>query len=103
VALANKLVPKTLPHDIRADVCQELIVSILAGDITRDQAHDHVQKHIGRVFKSVEFKFVPTGLKMSLDAPVRMDDEDDRSLHDIVSDGLYEHWSDQMEETNASA
>jgi hypothetical protein len=90
VLLANKLVPHTLPHDIRADVCQELIVSILSGQITRDQAADHVQKHIGRVFKSVEFKYTLGGLKTSFDAP-----------HDVLSDGLYQHWSEQMEDGNA--
>lgn len=103
VLLANKLVPTTLPHDIRADVCQELIVSILTGEISRDQAHDHVQKHIGRVFKSVEFKWTPAGHKFSMDAKIRgyNDSDDDRSLHDIVSDGLYQHWSDQMEGDDA--
>lgn len=102
VLLANKLVPETLPHDIRADVCQELIVSILSGQISRDQAHDHVQKHIGKVFKSVEFKWTPAGLKFSMDAKIRgYDEDDDRSLHDVISDGLYQHWSDQMEEADA--
>lgn len=100
VLLANKLVPHTLPHDIRADVCQELIVSILSGEISRDQAHDHVQKHIGRVFKSVEFKYMGSKhLKFSMDAKIRgYDPEDDRSLHDVISDGLYQHWSEQMTE-----
>lgn len=105
VALANRLVPTTLPHDIRADVCQELIVSILAGEITRDQALDHVQKHIGRVFKSVEFKYMGSRhLKFSMDAKIRgFDADDERSLHDVVSDGLYEHWSEQMEDDRAEA
>lgn len=104
VVLANKLVPKGLPHDIRADVCQELIISILSGEITRDQAHDHVHKHIGRVFKSVEFKFTPAGYKFSMDAKISgFDPDDDRSLHDVVSDGLYQHWSEQMEDKNAES
>lgn len=101
VLLANKLVPQGLPHDIRADVCQELIVSILSGQVTRDQAHDYVQKHISKVFRSVEFKYTASGhgLKFSMDAKIRgYEADDDRSLHDVVSDGLYQHWSDQMEE-----
>ena len=98
VLLANELVPHTLPHDIRADVCQELIVSILSGSITRGQAADHVQKHIGRVFRSVEFKYAGNGgIKLNMDAPIRgYGAESGLNLHDVLSDGSYEHWSDQM-------
>lgn len=45
VALVNRVVPVTLPADIRADICQDIIVSILAGDLSRENAHDHVQKY----------------------------------------------------------
>lgn len=82
VLLANKVVPHTLPHDIRADVCQELIVSILSGEITRDQAHDHVQKHIGRVFRSVDFKYGGGNLMVPMAAKIR--DGDDRTLGDMI-------------------
>lgn len=100
VVLANKVVPEGLPHDIRADVCQELIVSILSGHVKKENAREHVQKHINRVFRSVEFKYLQSGagLKYSMDAKIRTSEDDDRTLHDVVSDGLYQHWADQMEE-----
>lgn len=99
VLLANKVVPEGLPHDIRADVCQELILSILDGKIKKENARDFVKKHIGKVFRSVAFKYEPSGgLKMSFDAP--LPGTEDLNLHEIISDGSYTHWADQMEEPN---
>jgi hypothetical protein len=40
VDLVNKAVPRGLPENIRADVCQDLIVALLAGDLTKEQIGD---------------------------------------------------------------
>lgn len=84
VALANELVPRTLPEDIRADVCQELIMSILIGDITKENAREFVKSHIGRVFKSVAFKFEGGTVKHSFSTPLREDGT--QTLADILGD-----------------
>lgn len=60
------LVPKYLPTDTRADVCQDMIVSILTGEITLDNLRDATKPYIKRVFKDAPSKYG----HLSLDAPI---------------------------------
>lgn len=87
IKLVNSAVPANLPDQWRADVCQELIIGILSGDISKGQVHDHVQKKIGQVFKMHSTKFEGGMLKLSTDAP--MSEDDDRTLLDIEGDDPY--------------
>lgn len=61
----DRTVPKCLPESIRQDVCQDLVVSVLTGDITLDELQGSLPKHIKAVFK-----FHPTKYShLSLDQP----------------------------------
>lgn len=51
VLLANQLVPGHLPDQVRADVCQDLIIGMLAGDIEPDRAQDFVAKYLCEIYK----------------------------------------------------
>lgn len=70
VMLANELVPTTLPEQWRADVCQDLVIGILSGDIQLDRARDYVQEKISVAFKILPTKFDMGGPKISFNAPV---------------------------------
>lgn len=94
VLFVNSIVPATLPEQWRADACQEIILGILAGDISRGSAHDHVAKYIRKAFKDSAYKFEGGKLKASMDA--RLSPEmDDVTLHDVLHDNSYRHWSDE--------
>lgn len=51
VLLANQLVPKVLPDQMRADVCQDLVEGILTGKVAVDDARDFVLRYIRDNFK----------------------------------------------------
>lgn len=99
VALINKAVPSYLPPDIRADVCQDIIVGVLSGDLERANVVDHVQKYISDHFRGRDWKFVPGGGKIGhIDAPLSLDEPGGATLHDVLHDGSYRHWSHEMDE-----
>jgi hypothetical protein len=107
VKLVNDAVPRELPEQWRADVCQELIVSVLAGEIAKGEVHAYVQKFISKAFSAAPTKFAGDffpggGLKLSLDAPIAAGGDDRRSLHDVMHSGDYDHWSDTMSADESS-
>lgn len=79
---AHHLVPKTLPDYWRQDVCQELIMSLLSGDITKENAESKVQKYIKKTFKDYPTLYGP----LSLDAPLGHDGDDGFTLGDVIED-----------------
>lgn len=58
----HNAVPKHLPEHIRADVCQDLIVAILAGDISRDEIKDNVRGYMRKVLNMHPLKYGPLSL-----------------------------------------
>lgn len=62
----NAAVPQWLTPDMRADVCQDIIVGILSGDFDKDNLHLPVQEMLKRVQKMFPVKYGP----LSLDALV---------------------------------
>lgn len=82
VKLVNSVVPGTLPEDIRADVCQDLIIGILSGDIAPGRVHDFVEEHVSKAFKVNPTRFEGTGFKTSMNLPIT--GTDDRYLVDTV-------------------
>lgn len=46
--LVHNAVPKHLPEEVRADVCQDMIVSVLAGEISRLNLGSAVRLHLKR-------------------------------------------------------
>lgn len=73
-------VPKSLPHQMREDVCQDLIVSVLSGEVSIDQLQGSVAKHIANVFKMHPTKYGP----LSLDQPPPWANGDDRPLSELL-------------------
>lgn len=53
----HHLVPDRLPREIRADVCQDLIVAVLVGDISIDNLKDQVPAYVKKVFKMFPIKY----------------------------------------------
>lgn len=99
VALVNSAVPSLMPPDIRADICQEIIVAILAGELERGNVHDFVQKYISAHFKGRDWKWAPgSGAIGSIDAPLSFDAPEGRTLHEVLHDGSYRHWSSEMDD-----
>lgn len=62
----NAAVPKSLPQDVRADVCQELILACLAGEVDARQIAAHAPHFIKQHYKRYPRRF---GI-VSLDAPI---------------------------------
>lgn len=94
VKLVNQVVPSTIPEQWRADICQEMIVGLLSGDIKKDNINEHVAKYVSGQFAANPILYEHHMRRFSLDAPLRGDDENHRSLNDLLHDGSYEHWSD---------
>ncbi len=80
---AHHLVPRSIPDNWRADICQDLIVALLMGEVTKDNAELAVPKYIKKVFKEFPSKYGP----LSLDA--EFSPNDDRTLMDkLAGDSL---------------
>lgn len=77
--LVNAAVPKQLPDHIRADICQDLIVDILAGDISADDVKHNLKSYSRKVFEMHPMKYG----HLSLDAPMG---DGSFTLADILSD-----------------
>jgi hypothetical protein len=95
VLLVNKAVPKGWPDSVRADVCQDLIVSILSGEIRRDEVDESVQRYIRQHFKTLPMRWEGDRTRTSIDAP--LPGAEDLTLHDLLSDGSYEHWAEDAD------
>lgn len=64
--LLNEAVPKTIQHEVRADVCQELLLAILTGELTRENFTDHVGEYVRETYKQLGDRYK----EISLDAPL---------------------------------
>lgn len=73
--LVNSVVPKHLPADRRADICQDLIVAILTGEISRESVKDSVRSFTSKIMKLHPTKYGD----VSMDALIG--DDDDFSRH----------------------
>lgn len=63
----SKAVPHGIPEQIRADVCQDLILGVLEGHFTIDDIKKQIRSHITKHYKACEFnKF----RDLSFDQPV---------------------------------
>lgn len=59
----DAVVPKSLPYEVRGDVCQELILAVLAGDVNLEQLPEAVPLYIKQHYRSYG------GGMLSLEAP----------------------------------
>lgn len=80
LAMVDRAVPRRLPPDLRADICQDLIVGILCGDFAEDDLRLPVKEMTRRVQKMFPSKYGP----ISLDALVA--GTDDLRVIDTLAD-----------------
>lgn len=66
VMAVNAVVPSTLPEDLRADICQDIIVALLTGELTRERLADSARPFVKEAMKARPIKYG----HLSLDAPV---------------------------------
>lgn len=68
-----------IPEQWRQDVCQDLVVAVLSGEVSLENLRDALPKHLRQVFLMHPIKY---GDK-SLDAPIFGDGA--RTLHDLIA------------------
>lgn len=76
VLFVNGSVPKGLPEQLRADVCQEILLAVVAGELERTEIPLAVRKFITKARRDSNVHY----MAFSIDAPRR----DGRSWHDIL-------------------
>lgn len=82
VLLVSNAVPAYWHDSVRADVCQEMVMSLLSGDITPGQLHDHVRQYITKHYKANPLYWEDGTSRRSLSAPVSASDA--RTIGDFV-------------------
>jgi hypothetical protein len=75
----DAIVPKGLPNSVRCDVCQDMIVAVLSGEVTVENLRGDLKKYMGQFWKMFPDKYG----HISLDAVVR--GTDDFKLIDTIS------------------
>lgn len=65
VLRVHNAVPKGLPNDLRADICQELLVDLLTGDVTMDQVEGDMVNLLKQKMPAVRGRY-----HLSLDEPL---------------------------------
>jgi hypothetical protein len=65
ILAVDQLVPKGLLNDVRADVCQDMIVAILTGEVTFGNLRDGLPKYLRQFMRNAPSKYG----HLSLDAP----------------------------------
>jgi len=78
-ALIEAAVPKQLPYEVRDEVCQELALELLTGNVKHSDIQIAAKSFIKRFFKEYQNKFGD----LSLDAPIT---EDGFTLGDLLDD-----------------
>jgi hypothetical protein len=76
----DRMVPKGISADIRADVCQDMIVSLLLGETTLDNLRDSTPQFVKRLYKEMPSKYG----HLSLDAPLIYGDGKSRTLGETI-------------------
>lgn len=74
----NDAVPRYLSEHVRADVCQEIIIDVISGDLVVEQIPSRLKEYLRRAYEFIPSKFGP----LSLDAPLF--DSDGYSLKDTL-------------------
>jgi len=73
----EQMVPKSIPEQIRGDLCQDIIVGILSGEIKVETLADEIPRYVKSTFKRYPMKYGA----LSLDLPLT---ESGFKLNDII-------------------
>ena len=93
ILLVDSLVPKGIPEQWRQDICQDLFVAILTGEVEPDELRNEPYRHIRKIFRDHPFKYVGVS---SMDAQIG--DESGLRLHDVVPDDAEPERIDEMDD-----
>lgn len=66
IEAVNAAVPRTLPEHVRSDLCQDLILAVLEGEIPLEGIQHQVKPYLTRVYRM----FPVIGAPLSLDMPL---------------------------------
>lgn len=66
VVLVNRVIPRDLPEQIRAEACQELAVAILSGRCSKASARKRSVEYVARARKGYQF----SSRNLSLELPM---------------------------------
>lgn len=80
ILAVDALVPKGIPSDARADICQDMLVSILTGEITLANLQDTTPRFVKRIYQDMPSKYG----HLSLDAPLIYGDGKSRTLAETI-------------------
>lgn len=78
IAQVNAAVPRGLPEHIRADVCQDMLASILAGELSIGSLRESVRAYIKAGYRQYGWQWG----HMSIDGPIST--MDDRPLSEVL-------------------
>lgn len=76
----ERLVPKGISPDIRGDICQDMIVSILTGEIDLANLKDATPRFVKQLYETMPSKYG----HISLDAPLIYGDGKSRTLAETI-------------------
>lgn len=76
----DRLVPKNISADSRADICQDMIVAILLGEISLDNLRDSTPQFVKRIYQQMPSKYG----HLSLDAPLIYSDGTGKTLAETI-------------------
>jgi hypothetical protein len=76
----DRLVPKGIAADVRADLCQDMIVSILTGEIAIENLRDATPQYVKRLYKEMPSKYG----HLSLDTQLFYGDGESKTLGDTI-------------------
>ena len=78
LCLVNEAISKRIPEDLRADICQEIILGVLEGEITIEDVAKQANKYVSKFWQKTGWD----KSLLSMDQPMF----DGRSWHDVVED-----------------
>lgn len=84
----NAAVPKNLPEQIRADLCQDLAVAVLCGEVAESDLQGEVPLYLKKAMKLFPTKYGP----LSLDAPAPWAESGDMRTVGQMIDSNAAHW-----------
>jgi hypothetical protein len=80
ILAVDGLVPKYFPSDVRADICQDMVVAILTGETSLENLRDAPSRYIKDRLRQAPSRYG----HISLDAPVMSGDSRSRTLAEML-------------------
>lgn len=76
----ERLVPKAIPSDVRADICQDILVAILTGEQSLENIKDATPQFVKRLYREMPSRYG----HLSLETPMFYSDGKSRTLGETI-------------------